>query len=490
MIQTKKSKRSTKKLTKHKKKNKSKQLKNKKSTKRLKTKYTRQIYHAGADSLDGNDDEPKFSEELLVLDNVKDDDPRLINFMKNPHEEVSFENSPDLTHIPYLNLKGNKVTFTIINCPSLVSIDYRDTHSVTFWNMNISNNILKQELHVDADPKDYCTSLYFRTCTFDEDCEILFISNKNDDLVFNDCTSIPKFRSDRIFNLTIKNCQNVSFPFFNPNNVLKMIIIQNNEYMNNDVKTQFIDFLSNLYDSVKITTDLPITNSRYIENGGPRDFETLSVNNGWDPPEPTWGNFLPTTVQCDITMDTLITDYLNGDMILRDYINENTMDPNTVFLKCNREYIVFDLTRIQNEINKHGIDNSVIVYECILAGTMRESNTILDKPLFKIGEFTSSIRSYAPLNQIQYIIDHPEHKFWESHVTNIQVKSVVSHSVESGATRVGASHCQGGQDGNIFHIRKLIVSDEIDQFVSSNNHRNENESNPRKRSWFQFFTII
>ena len=61
---------------------------------------------------------------------------------------------------------------------------------------------------------------------------------------------------------------------------LKMIIIQNNEYMNNDVKTQFIDFLSNLYDSVKITTDLPITNSRYIENGGPRDFETLSVNNG------------------------------------------------------------------------------------------------------------------------------------------------------------------------------------------------------------------
>ena len=133
--------------------------------------------------------------------------------------------------------------------------------------------------------------------------------------------------------------------------------------------------------------------------------------------------------------------------------------------------MVLDLTRIQNEINKYGIDNSVIVYECIVAGTLKDDNTILDKPLFKIGEFTSSIRSYAPLNQIQYIIDHPEHKFWESHITNIQVKSVVSHSVKSGATRVGASHCQNGQDGNIFHIKKLIVSDEIDQFVSSNNHR-------------------
>ena len=141
---------------------KSKQLKNKKSIKRLKKKYTRQIYYAGADS----PSYLKWSEippiKFIYLTNVNNDDPRLINFMENPSTIVqpnitnvnnddhlietptfiTLENSPNLTHIPYINMP-DKVNMTIVNCSSLVSIDYRNLKEIMFGRMNISNDMLK-----------------------------------------------------------------------------------------------------------------------------------------------------------------------------------------------------------------------------------------------------------------------------------------------------------------------------------------------------------
>ena len=467
---------------------KSKQLKNKKPIKRLKKKYTRQIYYAGADS-PGDFKWPRMPINSIYLLNVNNDDPRLLDFMENPTTIiepnitnvnietptlVTLERSPNLTHVPYINMP-DKVQLTIGDCSSLVSIDYRNLKNITFGRMNISNDMLKQKLHVDALLEDYCCNFRFYHCTFDEDCEIKFIStNRNKILSFTNCIGIPRYPFDSIDTLSIYDCQNVSFPYFNQSNVLTSINIKNNQYINNDARRRLTNYLSNFYNVifrvVRVDTDLPI--NRNLSGDGPRDFEVLSTNNGWDPPRPIWGTFVPNSEHCDITMDTLLIDFLNGDATLRDYINENAMDPNTVFLKCNRDYIVLDLTRVQNEINKYGIDNSVIVYECIAVGGLKDSNTILNKPLFKLGEYTGSTRYYTPLNQIQHIINHSEHKFWECYNSGIKINSVVSHSIKSGATRVCGSHCQDGQDGELFHIRKLIVSDEVDEFVSPNNHVN------------------
>ena len=115
---------------------KSKQLKNKKPIKRLKKKYTRQIYYAGADS-PGDFKWPRMPINSIYLLNVNNDDPRLLDFMENPTTIiepnitnvnietptlVTLERSPNLTHVPYINMP-DKVQLTIGDCSSLVSFD-------------------------------------------------------------------------------------------------------------------------------------------------------------------------------------------------------------------------------------------------------------------------------------------------------------------------------------------------------------------------------
>ena len=441
-----------------------------KTMKRLKKRKTREIYRGGEDDADDVDE---FSEDPLILDNVTNDDPRIHNFTTKRYDEIYFQNSPELTHIPYLKEEGGvKIKMTVSNCPSLVSISYRDINMIDFSDMNITTDILRQSVDPDSHKDDYCRTYRFTNCTFDVDCELRFVSMsapKSHIIQIEDCVGTPHIFSRRLNYFTIKNCRNVKFPFSDPPNIFFHITIEGNQYTNDGVKNQFIHLLNGLYDHIRIYTNLPISTSRLIENGGPRDFETLSRNNGWVPPPPTWENYVPRSIQCDISLDTMIVDYLDGDKVLRDY---TTMDANTVFLKCNRDYLVFDLTRIQASINKEGIDNSVIVYECMADdGRYGDDRTLVDKPFFKIGEFTCSTRSYTPLNQIEHIISHPEHKFWESYDTGIVMTSVVSHSVKSGSTSVCGSHCQPGQGGRQFHIRKLIVSDEVANLISPKNTR-------------------
>ena len=222
------------KKTKQLKNKKSKQLKNKKSIKRLKKKYTRQIYYAGADSPSSFEWPEIPVIKYLFLKNVNNDDPRLLNFMENPSTFVYLQNSPNLTRIPYLNIL-DKVNISILNCSSLVSIDHRNLRKITFGDMNISNDMLKQELHVDALLVDYCCDFSFENCTFDEDCEIIFISTDRHKYVsFSRRTGLPRYPFDSIQRLNIQDCQNVSFPYFNQNNVLTSLTIKNNQYINNE----------------------------------------------------------------------------------------------------------------------------------------------------------------------------------------------------------------------------------------------------------------
>ena len=445
----------------------------KKTIKRSKKNKTRRIYYAG-------DNEASLSPDELHLVDVTDNDNRIVHFMRNPCTNVFFEHSPELTQIPFFYQGRHKISLHIMNCNSLVSISYRGINTIEFTYMNITSDMLRQTMEINSSVDDYCVKYNFYYCTFDTDCLFHPLSN-NITIHFFQCTNIPQISTLLLSVLLLRNCKKVTFPILNTNQNLTSISVRNNEYINNDVEEEFINFIKiQRMHNVIIDTDLSIDDELIlpllspmdidIPDDGPIDFEVYSVNNGWIPPPPIWGNYVPTIEQCDITMDTELVDYISGNKTLRNYMNENIMTPSTVFLKCNRDYIVLDLNEIQNEINKYGIDNSVLVYECRSAsdaGTYISSNVIENKPYFKLGVITSSTRSYIPLNQIEYIIEHSEHKFWESYRTNLEMISVVSHSIKSGATLVGGSHCQFGQNGRQYHIKKLIVSDEIDNFVKN-----------------------
>ena len=48
--------------------------------------------------------------------------------------------------------------------------------------------------------------------------------------------------------------------------------------------SQCSEFGTKVPQIVRVDTDLPI--NRNLSGDGPRDFEVLSTNNGWDPPRP------------------------------------------------------------------------------------------------------------------------------------------------------------------------------------------------------------
>ena len=118
--------------------------------KRLKKRKTREMYHGGEDD---PDDVDEFSEDPLILDNVTNDDPRILHFTTRRYDEIIFQNSPELTHIPYLKEDhgdGVQIKMTVSNCPSLVSVSYRDVYMIDFGEMNITTDVLRQSMDPDS----------------------------------------------------------------------------------------------------------------------------------------------------------------------------------------------------------------------------------------------------------------------------------------------------------------------------------------------------
>ena len=436
--------------------------------KRSKKGGSRRRYRAVA----GNDEEI-FSNKETILENAVNDDPRFFSTDTNLSHHVVVRNSPTLTHIPFLSTRiDNRVIFfTVEKCNALLSISYASIYGFRFVDMHITNDMMKQKLLKNTSTLDYCVNYYFENCTFESGSSIYFLSKYLNILHFYSCMEgLPQFSTMWLSHLVISHCKKVHFPNLNWPNNCKHIHLQGNEYINNYTKRQFITFFLDMYEHGLVITDLD-ESDEYADEVGDTilvDFDVDSRYNGWEPPSSSWRHHRPESVTSNLTLDTLLYDFIEGEISLRNYLEVNPILEDIIFLKMNSDYFITDLNRLQIEIGKLGMDNSTIVYECREAnGSCSNTNAIFDKPYFKLADITGSNGIYVPLRQLEYMMLTQDCKFWECYDSRLgSIASVISLSVKSGRSPVSGSHCQPGQGGSIFYLRKLIVSQEVGRAIS------------------------
>jgi hypothetical protein len=171
-------------------------------------------------------------------------------------------------------------------------------------------------------------------------------------------------------------------------------------------------------------------------------------------------------------------DILEGEVEMNNFLKENKNS--IAFFIYNKYYLIdkADLLKMissNNEINR--INNS-IVYECLVAGThdnpmMNQENMVLDKPLIKLASIGFPINCcYIPIQYIKKVVNNTSRivkdRIYEVIETTDTVNSVVSYQVYHNLIDDwhGASHCQKGQGGKIYKLRKIknagkIISDTI-----------------------------
>ena len=437
-------------------------------TKRSKKGGTRRNHTA----VDGRDD-ASFSNREIILENVVDDDPRFFRINTNLSSHIIIKNSPTLTRLHFFPTRrgGGKILFTVEKCDALLSISYASISGFKFVDMHITNDLIKQKLLKNTSTTDYCVNYCFENCTFESGSSIYFLSRYLNTLYFFSCTEgIPQFSTMWLSYLIICHCKKVHFPNLNWPNHCQYLQLEENDYINNKVKRQFLDFSIDLREDGLVDIDL-FEDDDYADQVGDRilvDFDVDSRYNDWEPPRPSWQPHRPETVKTNLSLNTMLYDFIEGEISLRNYLDVNPMMEDILFLKMNSDYFITDVNRLQVEIGKLGMDNSTIVYECKTANhSLSDSNAIFNKPYFKLADITGSNGIYIPLRQVEHMISNQDCKFWECYASGLDpLISVISLSVKSGKSLVSGSHCQPGQGGSIFYLRKLIVSQEVGRAIS------------------------
>lgn len=451
-----------------------------KTIKRSKKRITRRIYYAGNNYmtpllLDDSDSQTY----TTTMQNVLDNDKRIFDCMSS-YPDIIIEDSPMLTTLPFFK-KPTDYEFSVIidNCNQLEWMIYNSINKICFQNMYIRKNLLSYRNITGTDKKRDCKNFTFINCTFESGCIMNCITTVGfTSLDLISCNGIPNFASTYLNSLKIRNCKKVHFPeLIWPNNIFN-INIKRNEYVNDGVKQEFYLAIQHIihhqslnpHQHFEISSD--IVNNRMVD-----EFDKFSIYNAWLPPSSAWSPFIPKRVKSDITPNTIIDDFINGQISLQNYIYESDgqrLGENIIFFKMNSDYFVIDLDRIRIEIDKFGMENKVIVYECRLANndySDAKSNTVNNKPFFKLAAISYINGIYIPLNQIQHIIQNNDCKFWECYDSGLdEMKSLVSHAVKSGHHKVGGLHCQGKQTGKIFYLRMSTVSRQVGNLISPNYH--------------------
>jgi uncharacterized protein YjbI with pentapeptide repeats len=171
-------------------------------------------------------------------------------------------------------------------------------------------------------------------------------------------------------------------------------------------------------------------------------------------------NFAIKNVDIPVTQNAM--ELFIGETQLLPHLTENTDDVAFFFRKhyyiASRENI---LRMISDSTENEKKDNS-IVYECIEPDSMNPKNIIKNAPLVKLASLGLHENGvYIDIKELQLILDetrrHVKNRIYELIPTEEVVKSVVSYQVLNHLTDdwYGASHCQKGQSGTIFKIRKV-----------------------------------
>jgi hypothetical protein len=146
---------------------------------------------------------------------------------------------------------------------------------------------------------------------------------------------------------------------------------------------------------------------------------------------------------------------IDGEVPLLQHLTEN---PDTIAFLFQQNYYIAtreNIIRMTSLTTEGGNDNS-IVYECIRAGTMRSENILRENPLVKIASLgVATNGSYIPLRELLTVFDN-NCRMYEIVSTEAVVESVVSYQVLNGlSSHFSASHCQAGQGGRIYKLKKI-----------------------------------
>ena len=131
-----------------------------------------------------------------------------------------------------------------------------------------------------------------------------------------------------------------------------------------------------------------------------------------------------------------------------DFIKED--EDNLVFV-CERNYFGLSKSTISTQIQ----NKSNIVYECLVADTMRQDYIIKNKPCLSLKSIGIFVADFVNMKFIDVILNS-KHQIYELVKTDKKFVSTVSHAVlfDQG-TYVGARHCQAGQGGIVYDVVKV-----------------------------------
>lgn len=174
-----------------------------------------------------------------------------------------------------------------------------------------------------------------------------------------------------------------------------------------------------------------------------------------------------------IPKDTTIYDMIDGEVNLHEYLK--TKD-NLIFIFGNNYYpINKDTIRMQID-NPHSI-----VFECFKSGTLKRDNINQKVQYLRLNSLGMP-GDFIPLDSIfsKILLDEYEHQIYNMAETDKVLVSVVSDNVlNRQGSHVSASHCQAGQGGRVYDLKKNII-----RAYSKRSRKNILSITKKKRGYF------
>lgn len=163
----------------------------------------------------------------------------------------------------------------------------------------------------------------------------------------------------------------------------------------------------------------------------------------------------------DVPVGQTAYEVIDGEVSLMEHLKENR---DTIAFIFQQNYYIStreNITRMISDTTYSEKGNNSIVYECIKTDWLRPGNVIEENPLVKIASLGVAINgAYIQSSQLSMILSDKrydiKYRIYEIIDTGKVLKSVVSYQVLNNMTSyVGASHCQAGQGGRVYHLRKI-----------------------------------
>jgi surface protein len=234
-----------------------------------------------------------------------------------------------------------------------------------------------------------------------------------------------------------------------------------------------------------------VSNQPFILNSRPTSRSTQSIPLITFPPL----HDLPRLEEMTIPSSTEVIDVVYGDINFAYYVNMYNETTNEIPEMDRSDNIVFYVNNyfqgVQKSQLRELIENrtgeSGLYYECRSpTGSLNPDNIIKNNPLFYLRK-VSTISYFVPANEILTILDSND-KLYTLHNKMKDLASVVSQSIYDrhrlGDTLSGisASHCQPGQEGELYSLAVKPFRLETKGGKSKKRYKKSNKKNIHKKT--------